>query len=412
MKRNVALFLIFFVLLLPLACARTRHAVPPDLTEAAEIVGMSQIRTWAGEPSQSFQRDIIESFKQESRRDFPENADGIIIYPALAVSGGGDQGAYGAGLLNGWSKAGTRPVFKVVTGVSTGALVAPMAFLGKEYDARLEKLYTTISTKDILHEKGPLSFLMSDSVASSKPLEHLIAKNFDMEDLAKIAKAHSEGRRLYIATTNLDAQKLVIWNMGKIASIGTKEALDLSRRVLLASASIPVALPPVYFDVDINGKRYDEMHVDGGTTTQVFFLFGLTEHLKKAMEKAGIDPLKRRLKLYIVLNSLVRPSWQEVNDRTLDIASRAVNTLIMAQFLGDLYRLFAFSEDQSVDYNLAYVPDDYIRRPKELFDRAEMRRLFDLGYEEAVKGYPWHKDPPGWESPFYSFNWRGVKQER
>jgi hypothetical protein len=388
----VAAIIVFFVA----GCARTRHAVPTGLTQEAKVVGMPGVRAFADSQSPMFIKSLLESFKQERQSDFPLQADGIKVYSTLALSGGGANGAYGAGLLNGWSKEGSRPVFKIVTGISTGALIAPLAFLGSEYDGKLKEFYTTTSSKDIFKKKSVLNIVMGNSLGNTKPLARLIAGAIDNEVLRAIAEAHSKGRRLYIGTTNLDAQRPAVWDMGAIASSGKKGALELFRKIMLASASIPVAFPPIYFDVEAEGKRYDEMHVDGGVTTQVFFLYGIG-NLRLAAREAGLDTSKMHHKMYIIRNGLIRPEWQQVKDRTLPIAQRSLSNLIRIQAFGDLIRLYALTKERGGDFNLAFIPDEYVPNPQEEFDPVEMRRLFDLGFKEATKGYAWRKYPPGWQ---------------
>ena len=216
-------------------------------------------------PNPLFQKGLLESFRQEDPRDFPPQSDGTRTYPALTLSGGGANGAYGAGLLNGWSEEGSRPVFKIVTGVSTGALIAPMVFLGSEYDGKLKEFYTTISSKDIFKKKGILGIIGGNSLASTKPLAHRIAKGVDESFLQAVADAHSQGRRLYIGTTNLDSQRLVVWDMGAIASSGDKGALELFRKIMLASASIPVIFPPVYIDVEADHPMAEDIVINAKT---------------------------------------------------------------------------------------------------------------------------------------------------
>ncbi len=378
-------------------CAGSRHAVPMELVPEAEVVGMPGVRAFGDLPSSLFQRSLLDSIKQEDPRDFPPQSDGTTTYPALALSGGGANGAYSAGLLNGWSKEGSRPVFKIVTGVSTGALIAPMVFLGSEYDGKLKEFYTTISSKDIFKKKGILGIIGGTSLASTKPLAHLIAKGVDESFLQAVADAHSQGRRLYIGTTNLDSQRLVVWDMGAIASSGDKGALELFRKIMLASASIPVIFPPVYIDVEAGGKRYREMHVDGGVTTEVFFLYGLVGDFRSALRETGLDPSKVRLKLYIVRSGKIQPMWEQVKNKTFPIAERSLANLTRMHAIGDLYRLYAITEARGGDFNLAYIPDNYLPVPKETFDPVEMNRLFNLGFKEAVGGYPWRKYPPFWQ---------------
>ena len=188
----------------------------------------------------------------------------------LAVSGGGANGAYGVGILLGWTAAGTRPEFALVTGISTGALIAPFAFLGPEYDARLKEAYTSMTTKDIAKPRSALGTLNSDAATDTAPLKAHIARYVDQEVIDAIAREFRRGRRLFIGTTNLDAIRPVFWNIGYIAVSGRPDAGDLIRTILLASASIPAVFPPQYIPVEAGGKRYDEIHVDGGAVAQAF----------------------------------------------------------------------------------------------------------------------------------------------
>ncbi len=389
---NVVIFLIS-------GCATVRHAVPVDALNTVAVFGMRDIRALSGVPSDSFKKDFISLLEKEDKAgiyffDFKSDH----IYSVLAISGGAANGAYGAGLLGGWSQSGTRPTFKVVTGISTGAIIAPFAFLGSKYDDRLKEFYIKYSTKDIMRIWSPrLIIPFKDSIASSKPLEKLIARYFDEKLLKEIAKEYNKGRRLYIGTTNLDAQRLVIWDMGKIASIGDDKALHLFRKIILASASIPIAFPPVYFEAEINGKVYDEMHVDGGVVKQVFFLYEVLQGIDTATKAKGLDATKIHYKIYVIRNGYADSVWQETPDKLSTIAGRTVDTMINAQSIGDLYQLYVFTENGKGDFNLAYIPTTYVSKAKELFDPAEMQALFDLGFREAVSGYPWRKKPPGLE---------------
>ena len=188
----------------------------------------------------------------------------------LAISGGGENGAFGAGLLTGWTEAGTRPEFKLVTGVSTGALTAPYAFLGPAYDKQLNYAYTTITGKDVFKKRGLLAPFLDDALADYAPLQRMVAKYVTADMLKAIAAEHAKGRMLLIGTTDLDALRPVIWNIGKIAENGGPQALELVRKIIVASAAIPAAFPPMMIDVDVNGKHYQEMQVDGGASRQVF----------------------------------------------------------------------------------------------------------------------------------------------
>ena len=188
----------------------------------------------------------------------------------VAISGGGDNGAFTAGLMNAWTATGTRPEFKLVTGISTGALIAPFAFLGPKYDATLKEVYTTISPKDVLAPRGFITGVLSDAMADNSPLLKLTRKSVNEELLKEIAAEYAKGRLLLVATADIDARRAIIWNMGKIASYGGPKALDLFVNVMIASASIPGGFPPMMIDVEVDGKPYQEMHVDGGIMAQVF----------------------------------------------------------------------------------------------------------------------------------------------
>ena len=391
-KKYEGLSLILITLFLFSGCATLRNPVPKDLVGKATVSNMNEVRTIVGVPNPAFQEDLLKAVKNENNALFPVGPDGIRTYPILVISGGGDKGAYGAGLLKGWSKEGTRPVFKSVTGVSTGALSAPFAFLGKDYDDALEKYYTTTSTKDVMTPKAPLDALNGDSLASNQPLANQIAGFVDKDMLDKIAQEHRNGRRLYIGTVNLDAQSFVIWNMGAIAERGD---IELFRKVILASAAIPIVFPPSHISVEVGGKTYEEMHVDGGTMTQMFALYGVTRGMAGAAKAAGIDPAKLKAKYYFIRNGYVTGTYKPVNNKLTDIANRTFETMINSQGVGDTYRIYEIMKQVGNDYNLAWIPSDLRPEAKEMFDPQAMRILFDRGYQDAVNGYKWHKAPPG-----------------
>jgi predicted acylesterase/phospholipase RssA len=311
---------------------------------------------------------------------------------ALVLSGGGSNGAFGAGYLVGWSETGTRPTFKLVTGVSTGALIAPFAFLGAEFDSQLEVIVTQIKTKDIYKLRSPFKMLKRDSLAVTDPLKDLIEIAVDDTLLAAIATEHRRGRRLFVGTTNLDAQRLVVWNMGAIAASGHPQAARLFREVLLASASIPVAFPPVYIEVEVDGVPYDEMHVDGGVIAE-FFLWGATMDVSKAIDALELQQ-RRQTAIYIIRNSQIDPEPKQVPRDLVPIATRSMNTLLKAVSMGDLFRLWSLCERDGVDFNYIGIPAEHPEADTSSFDPAEMERLFALGRHIATGDNPWRKQPP------------------
>ena len=368
------------------------EAVPEHLTTQAVVPGMENVRYRLGIDTEALQKDAIASFWREM--DHLKTKDHTGPLPPvhfLVISGGGDQGAFGAGLLNGWTAAGNRPEFKLVTGVSTGALIAPFAFLGPEYDDRLRKLYTNVSSEDIIEERWFLAALTSDAMADTSPLWQLLEKEIDETLLKAIAAEHDKGRILLIATVDLDARHSIIWNMTKIAASGDPKALHLFRSVLIASASIPGAFPPVMIDVEAGGRSYQEMHVDGGTMSQLF-IYPPALHAKEISEE---EHVKRERYAYIIRNAKLDPKWASVERQTMSIAERAISSLIQTQGVGDLYRVYLITQRDGVDYNLAYVPDSFNAPHQEEFDTEYMQALFQTGYDMAVEGYPWSKTPPG-----------------
>jgi predicted acylesterase/phospholipase RssA len=369
-------------------------AVPPDLTARAEIPGMPGVRYTAGIDIPAFTEAAFQALKRE--RDYLAGHKGPMP-PAvfLAISGGGDNGAFAAGLLNAWTATGTRPEFKLVTGISTGALIAPFAFLGPKYDATLKEVYTTISPKDVLEPRSFLAGVLSDGMADNAPLLRLTRKSVTEDLLKEIAAEYAKGRMLLVATADLDARRAIIWDMGKIASYGGPKALDLFVKVMVASASIPGGFPPMMIDVEVDGKLYQEMHVDGGIVAQVF-AYPAGIRIKDEAASVGIN---RERKLYVIRNARLDTDWAQVERSTMSIAARAVASLIQSQGIGDLYRIYATAQRDDVDFNLAFIPASFNAPHKEEFDNDYMRALYDTGYNMALKGYPWVKAPPGFALP-------------
>lgn len=375
------------------AAAIARNPLPPALESQASVVGMgaAPIRFWGDQLPPNADAIVKEKWAQV-RASRPERlANGRRpVVNFLALSGGGSDGAFGAGLLAGWTASGKRPEFDLVTGVSTGALTAPFAFLGPKYDVALKDVFTQSTTKDIAIAEPVRGLLGGDSLASNAPLAKVIAYYVNDEFLKEVATEHLKGRRLLIGTTNLDAERPVIWDMGAIATSGRPEALELFRTVLLSSAAIPAVFPPGFIKVAADGALYDEMHVDGGATREVFLV--PTQFMaSKTDARLGISPIRRA---YIIRNGHVAPEYKPVKAKTLSIAGRAVSSLIKSQGVGDLYELYLFAQRNNMDYNLAYIPADFLDTSTQAFDQVYMTKLYHLGFQMAQAGYPWKKTPP------------------
>ncbi|MFO0831714.1 MAG: patatin-like phospholipase family protein [Phycisphaerales bacterium] len=374
--------------------ALPRSAVPADAVERAAVPGLPDIRAWGDEPELAIGRWTSERLEMERARLAAGGQDTLPDAAYLALSGGGENGAYCAGLLCGWTQAGTRPPFQVVTGVSAGALVAPFAFAGPEYDHVLQEIFTSLHTRDIANSRSLLSGLTGDSMYDPAPLRRLLERHVNRDFLAHVAAEYRKGRNLYIATTNLDSQRPVIWAMGRLADSNHPDAPRLFRDILLASASIPGVFPPVMIEVESAGKTFQEMHVDGGATSQVF-LYPPTFDMQALVQQVHAQ---RHRTVYVVRNAGLRPQYEPVRRRTLAIAQRAVSSLIASQGVGDLYRIYLETLRDGMDFRLATIPASADRPTQEMFDPAYMSQLFELGSSAAKGGYAWSKAPPGFEN--------------
>jgi len=388
--------LIFVLLMLALSgCSslQRKAAVPSQQMGQAQIAGLSGVRYMVASQSS------IDQMAEDIQAGFKVRSEATLNGPAnyLSLSGGGDDGAYGAGLLIGWSARGDRPQFNLVTGISTGALIAPFAFMGKEYDPALRHVYTQVGPKDIFIERGLISGILGDGLSDTAPLYQLISQFVNEEFLKKVAYEYTtKNRWLLIGTTNLDAGVPVVWNMGKIASIGTPEALDLFRRIMLASASIPGAFSPVMFDFEVAGQSFQEMHVDGGAMTQVFLY---PSALSQRATELNLKLQKQR-NAYIIRNSRLDPEWRETERGTLSIIQRAISSMIQTQGIGDLYRIYHTTQLDGVSFNLAFIGPDFKFPHQTEFDTVYMKALFEYGYQQGLGGKEWQKYPPGYKRGF------------
>jgi hypothetical protein len=379
------------------ACATEiiRNPVPLEYQHDAEVVDMPGVRAWGDEPSAEFHNDIVDSIRNEKEGLFPRADDGAFEYAGLSLSGGGDHGAFGAGYLKGWSKSGTRPVFKIVTGISTGALIAPFALLGPGYDDVLERAYTAITAQDIYKERSVISAFWNESLADSHPLQDLVHDVVTDEVIDAVGAAHRNGQRLFIGTTNFDAQRPVIWNMGAVANSIHPEANRIFREILVASAAIPIFFPPVFVEVEANGHTYDEMHVDGGTVGQMFF-YGATLDWQEVIRTASgqSDPLDRSI-LYVIVDGEVDPEPKHIRRRLMPITERTIGTLIKVSAWSALYRMYLHAEHGGYGFRYVGLPEDYESQTKEPYNPDEMKRMFDIGYGMGVKSDSWRSIPPG-----------------
>jgi predicted acylesterase/phospholipase RssA len=389
------LALVNSILLFSAGCATIapRNVLPEASASQIELEGFHNIRFW-GDASVQDIRAIMMADAPKAETLMPR---GVERHRAasnlLAISGGAEDGAFGAGLLVGWSDAGTRPTFDLVTGVSSGALIAPFAFLGREHDSQLREIFTKYGRKDVF-TYNVHGIIEGSSLADDAPLARLIEQYVDDAFIQEIARERIKGRILLIGTTNLDTQRPVLWDMGRIAMSNNREAMPLFRKILLASATLPGVFPPVRIQVRVGGQNYDELHVDGGVTRQVFIapsVFSFVSHDRKS---GGSSAMPR---LFVVRNGKIDPEWQSVGENVLSITHRSISTLIKNQGIGDLYRIYSITKRDGIDFNLASIPSDFSDTSDEPFDQKYMISLFDRGYNLASHNYSWVKAPPGME---------------
>jgi hypothetical protein len=379
------------------ASAERLPPVAANLTDQTTILGIPNARFYADTQAAALAQEGLRALERERAAYAGSVGSNGRLPPAnfLGLSGGSDDGAFGAGLLVGWSEAGTRPEFKLVSGVSTGALIAPFAFLGSVYDPQLRAVYTGVQPRDIYEQRSILTALFSESFADTTPLYRLISHYVDDAMVQAIAREYGKGRLLLVGTTNLDSERPVVWNVGAIAASGKPGTMELIHKLLLASAAVPGLFPPVMIDVELGGQRFQEMHVDGGAVAQMFLYppsIGLHVDLK---DKA----LARERHAYLIRNSRLDPDWASTDRQLVSIVGRAINTMIHYSGYNDSFRIYATSRRDGVDYNLAYIGADFTVEHKVPFDQPYMRALFDYGYRQGRAGYRWRKAPPILEAP-------------
>ncbi len=305
----------------------------------------------------------------------------------LAISGGGPDGAFAAGLVTGWTIGGGRPRFDLVTGISVGALIAPFVFAGPDYDPTLEAIFTQLGTDNVA-EFAPVSALFGAlGLADTTPLRRTIASYVDKRLLERVAAEDRSGRSLLIGTTDIDRSAPVIWDMGAIAKAGL---IELFRDVMLASASIPGAFPPVGIEVEIDGETYTEFHVDGGVTHNVI------------VWPSGFDavvstdlPFPVRQTIWLIQNNTLTPDLPPVESDLASIAARSLSTLIRSQSVGDIEAIHRAAMTTGSEFRLVFVPAEMDIPGATSFDREAMRRLFTFARDDAADGLDWLSGPPG-----------------
>ena len=371
--------------------------VPREATRRATVLGIPNERFYYLTDGEAISAEFLAAGQRQLARGGVRPGGPLPAVNFLAISGGCENGAFGAGLLSGWSETGRRPVFDLVTGVSTGALTAPFAYLGPEYDPQLRSVYTDITIDDVAISRGLITGALADALADTTPLFATISRFLDEKMLAALADAYDSGRLLLVGSTNLDAQVPVVWNIGAIAKSGHPGALDLIRKVLLASAAIPGAFPPVMIDVMVDGQPHQEMHVDGGAFAQAFLYPPAVGALRT--ERMARGQRVREITAWVIRNARLDPEWAAVQRRTFGVAGRAISTMIYTSGVNDVLRLYLRTQADGVTFRLAFIGSDFNEELRAPFDQAFMRALFAYGLAQGRAGGGWVNRPPFFEAP-------------
>lgn len=330
-------------------------------------------------------KEEVNAFRANARVS-TANGGGLNV---LALSSGGSDGAFRAGVMNGWTQTGARPEFDVVTGVSTGSLIAPFAFLGPKYDDNLRRLYTQTTTRDLVQGRFLAGIFNGESLFNTSRLRQIIRRELTDEMIDEIADAHEAGRRLLVGTTHMDAAEPVVWNLGKIATARTPNARKLVRDVLWASSAIPIAFNPVEFDVTDGHITRQEMHVDGGIT-QVVFVYGAEVDMRKILRSLGISGRDNRI--WLIHNNPLFPTYTPQRTGLIQMATRTIDTLIAAQSVGDIQEVGTLAARDGFSFRLMLMPEDFDAESTEIFDMEYMRELYDVGLKYGANLSNWQTE--------------------
>lgn len=372
------------------------HPLPEALASAGEIPGYNDVRFYGDAAPPDLERRIEARVAQlKARLAEQRAAGGRPAINMLAISGGAQDGAFGAGFLVGWSRAGTRPEFDLVTGISTGGLAAPFVFLGEKYDPVLREVYTTVTRADIYRACALCGLFGGPAFAKTEPLRRLIQRHVTPQVFAEIAAAHREGRRLWIGTTNLETGRPVIWDIGALATSGREGALALFHKILLATSAIPTFFPPVAIPVEAGGERYTELHVDGGATFTAF-LYPPEIYARPALERLEMEV---PVNLYVILNVKNPPYYERTEPESYQILERALYVTVQYKAVADAARIYEVARRDGLDFHMIMIPRTFAGKPRQDFDTEYMRALFAQGLELAAQPGPWLDAPPGADVP-------------
>lgn len=395
LSRCVLLALVVGLVAAMPACTSRRNCVPADISTSRALIDLSQSPDAHAPVNPGLIKDVAAEFRRRGAANHPP---GSRPYQFLALSGGGLYGAFGAGVMNGWTEAGTRPTFDVVTGISIGGMMASFAFLGPQYDGILRENSVGIELKDYLRRRSFVRIPFADAVFSVERLKRKIEDAITPQVIAEVAQAHAAGRRLYIGTTNLDSRRLIIWDMGAIAARGTPESHALYRKVVLASGSVPGGFPPVRIPVEIDGRCCEELHVDGGVSDQVIFRAFMVADINRMHGRSGAWAPAGSM-LYVVNNGKLYATPECVTPRIIPIMNATYRSIMYGKARDEFYRIYLNCLETGVGFRLTAIPEDAkIGTAALQVAEAEQQLLIAAGYRigrTAPNGEGWRELPPG-----------------
>ncbi|MCG9721997.1 patatin-like phospholipase family protein [Shewanella sp. Isolate7] len=310
----------------------------------------------------------------------------------LALSGGGANGAFGAGIINGLYDSQQLQDYTVITGISAGSLIAPFVFVGGDEIPRLKEVMLGINDKMILGKRNLLNTLIKDAFTNGEQMFEFIEQVYTPEMIEQIALQHQAGRRLFIGTTHFDSEELVVWNLGRIAESDLPNKVTLIHQILAASSSIPGVFPPQFIEVNQGDKTLEELHVDGGLTVQMFFEVVNVDY-GKINEALGLTTTPQ---VHIIRNGMLKVPYQATEDKGVELLSRSLGSMTIQQAKGDLYRMLYFSKNSGLELSFTYMDDEFNapKATKDMFDLQYMKALYQHGYSKAKSTELWSTEVP------------------
>ncbi|GAB1623173.1 patatin-like phospholipase family protein [Agarivorans albus] len=343
------------------------------------------LRYWDGESTEITEHNIEQEYQSILDSRARNNGVRSDIYH-LALSGGGVNGAFSAGVLNAWTANGDRPEFDLVTGVSTGAIVSVFAYLGSDYDSTLKNYYTETPMSSLFQVKSIWSLLRGEAVLDTAGFEDQVRSYIDADIVKQLAEQRAKGRLLVIGTTNLDNEKMSLWDVGKIAQVGSDEAITLIQNIIIASSSVPGAFPAKSIVIDDGQQRFEELHVDGGVSRQVF--------LVPQWAYYNLPFERNPQHVFVIRNGLLKPHYQVTKNNLTDIGLRSISTIIRNQGIGDVEHIYHFAQHNQMSFRLAYIDNDFSKISDEAFSKEYMTSLYQYGYQKTIADSLWENVPP------------------